>query len=147
MFLSVFNIKNPSQRRDDFQKFIKDYHIVVSEKPLQVKVKGCTLPSLKGDSVSEMAIVDDKFLIILDSTPFRNVHAFDLEGNWLWDIEGCNDNHGRPVTYFYGICDAVTDEAGKRQLIVGNFPVTYRTDLATGKGTTIWEIEDDTDSR
>jgi hypothetical protein len=54
---------------------------------------------------------------------------------------------GKPVKYFYGICDAITDESGRRHLIVGNFPVTYRTILETGKGTTIWNIEDDTDSR
>ncbi len=147
MFLSVFNIKNSSPRRDAFQQFIRDYQIIILENPLRVTVKGKLLRSLKGDSVSEMALVDDKFLIIPDSTPFRNVHAFDLDGNWLWDIEPCNYKDGKPAKYFYGICDAITDESGKRQLIVGNFPVTYRTDLATGKGTTIWKIEDDTDSR
>jgi hypothetical protein len=157
MFLPVFdqNVTNESMAQKH-ERIFRDYGIRIWETevdfskgerpPLRIEINGRPLKNLMGSSC-HIYLVDHKYLIIKDSTPYRNIHAFDIEGNWLWDIEPCNYKDGKPTKYFLGICDAITDESGKRQLIVGNFPVTYRTDLATGKGTTIWEIKDDTDFR
>ena len=147
MFLKVFDFESYHSRPEAYKRLLEEYQMEIMDEPLRIFLKKKPLNNLKGNKLKEVALVDDKYFIFLDSTEFRNVHAFDLDGNWLWDIEPCNYKDGKPAKYFYGICDAITDESGKRQLIVGNFPVTYRTDLATGKGTTIWKIEDDTDSR
>ena len=161
MFVQVFDrifdrIVTSETMKQKHERIFRDYGIKIWENavdygqkewpPLRLEIHGRSIQNLFGLSCS-IYLVDNKYLIINDSTPFKNVHAYDLEGNWLWDIEPCNYKDGKPANFFYGICEAITDESGRRQLIVGNFPVTYRTDLATGKGTTIWKIEDDTDSR
>jgi hypothetical protein len=107
--------------------------IIVRENPLEILVNGKKLENLQGDTVAQIVEIDQKMLLVLDWTPNRNVHAYDLNGNWLWDIESCDDvdvRKNQPVWHFFNIM-GVVDET----LYLGNFPYTFVTNLYSGKGT------------
>lgn len=147
MFLPVFN--NDISRESMDQKHLRvsqDFGIQVEgnvDGTLRLTIKGKEIQNLRGTTCT-IDLVDETYLIINDSTPYKNVHAFDLNGNWLWDIENSKDRNGDDEMFFHGTVDAVTDQSGIRQLVLKSFPVTYHTELATGKNTKIVRIEDDT---
>jgi len=116
------------------------------ESPLRIKVKGQELRGLKGN-FGILSIVDERILIVNDHKPYQNVHAYDLAGNHLWDIEGSLDWEGEPSYSFGQVSGLVKDRDGRTLLITCRFPVSYATDLETGTGTRIWSIDDDTDMR
>lgn len=147
MFLPVFN--NDISRESMKEKHLRvsrDFGIQIEENAdgaLRLTIKGKEIQNLSGTTCT-IDLVDDTYLIINDSTPYKNVHAFDLNGNWLWDIESSKVRNGEDEMFFQAIVEVVTDEFGTRQLVLTSFPITYHTELATGKNTKIVRIEDDT---
>ena len=87
-------------------------------------------------------LIDEEFIVIQDSSKFRDTHCFNKNGEHLWTIEGCNDPDGKPVEYFGTVIDSI-EIAGKKFLQLSSFPTIYVTELATGKGTRILRIDYD----
>ena len=159
MFLEVFdrNVTRESMAQKHARIF-QDYGIKIFENsrekflagvedvtpPLLVTIKGKKIVNLIGHSCL-IYLVDEKYFIIKDSTPFTNIHAYDLAGNWIWDIESVKDPEGDSVEYFMGIDNILTDDKGIRQLIVNFFPFAFLTELETGKNTKLYKIEDISD--
>ena len=157
MFLEVFDrdVTHESMAQKHARIF-RDYGIKIFENsrekflagvedvtpPLLVTIKDKKIANLAGHSCL-IYLVDNKYFIIKDSTQFKNIHAYDLDGNWIWDIESVKNPKGFAVEYFRGIDNVIVDDKGTRQLIVDCFPVSYLTDLETGKNSKIWKIEDD----
>jgi hypothetical protein len=141
--LIIGDDKNFEGKRRDLKE---NYDIILNESPLRITVKGKKLKGLKG-STGTLSIIDARILIVCDLTPYRNVHAFDLEGNHLWDIEGCSDETGEPNYSFGNVSGIVKDQKDRDLLLMHYFPVSWVTDLETGKGTRIWSISDDTDMK
>lgn len=128
------------------QKLKERYDILLKESPLKIEVKGKKLKGLKG-STATLTVIDDRILIVCDMTPYQDVHAFDLDGNHLWDIERCIDERGESNYSFGDVSGIVKDPDGRDLLLTHFFPVSFATDLETGKGTRIWSITDDTDMK
>lgn len=128
------------------QKLKERYDILLKDSPLKIEVKGKKLKGLKG-STATLTVIDDRILIVCDMTPYQDVHAFDLDGNHLWDIEGCLDERGESNYSFGDVSGIVKDPDGRNLLLTHFFPVSFATDLETGKGTRIWSITDDTDMK
>lgn len=141
--LIIGDDKNFEGKRRDLKE---NYDIILKESPLRITVKGKKLKGLKG-STGTLSIIDDRILIVCDMTPYQTVHAFDLDGNHLWDIEGCVDSTGGPAYSFGRVCAIVKDPQDRDLLLMDFFPIAYATDLETGKGTRIWSISDDTDMK
>jgi len=135
-------------QEEKLKRMEEEYGIIISRTtPLTVTIKGKQITDLLCPYIPLITLIDNEYIIINDNTPYRNIHAYDLEGNWLWNIEECNNRYGKPVKYFYNVCDPETNDDGQRVLIVNSHPEVYATDLKTGKGTKIVEIYDDTNER
>lgn len=86
-------------------------------------------------------------LLIYDETPYQDTHAFTLEGEHLWDIEGCNFEIGKK-SYSLGVPNIIKrDDSGRDLLLLSYYPAVFATDLHTGKGTYLWAMRDDTDEK
>jgi hypothetical protein len=141
--LIIGDDKNFEGKRRDLKQ---NYDIDLKESPLRITVKGKKLKGLNG-STGTLSIIDERILIVCDMTPYKTVHAFDLQGNHLWDIEGCLDRRGEPSYSFGRVSAIVKDPQGRDLLLMDFFPISYATDLETGRGTRIWSIDDDTDMK
>ena len=92
-------------------------------------------------------MLDDKYFFIKDLTKYRNIHAYDLDGNWLWDIESALDNTGKPEEYFNSVMDKIEIIDGVKWIHIGSFPMLYMTELETGKNTHLIKVFDDTNMK
>jgi hypothetical protein len=122
------------------------FDLDIEEYPLRVSFKGRDL-KLQGDVVT-VTLVDERIFILIDRTLNQNVHAFDLLGNHLWDIEEAFDSEGKPEWSFGEVSNVVKDNTTDKDLLLLFFnPYTWATDLETGRGTKLVGIRDQQDDR
>ena len=129
--------------RPKWETFSQKHHIEMVKGSLIIK--GRTLP-MKGE-VIKIYLAGNNTLIVRDQDHFQDIHAFSLTGEHLWDIEGLRKFNGERA-YSLGdpYCIKVNKE-GRDLLLLHYFPLTFATDLLTGRGTYIFEIEDNTDMK
>lgn len=122
--------------KDENEIEVMEGHLVIKGKKFPV-----------GDKVVRIFLTSLNIIIVRDVTPYHNIHAFNLNGDHLWDIEGCNTNLNERAYSLGSPCGINVSENGRDLLMLDAYPVTYATDLLTGKGTRIFEIEDNTDTK
>lgn len=86
-------------------------------------------------------------IIVRDGKNYRDIHAFSLVGEHLWDIEGLRLPDGKRA-YALGRPVAIKKNSHGVDLLLLNFhPYTFATDLRTGKGTYLYSRFDDTNEK
>ncbi|WP_408097091.1 hypothetical protein ACJVC5_18825 [Peredibacter sp. HCB2-198] len=146
-FLPVFNYELPDKMtwKEKLEGIEKKFGIKVIPEVGEVFINDKKLEHLK-DRIKEIVIIKDK-LIILDKTKYRNVHAFSLSGEWLWDIEPCSTKHDNDPVYYSYVSALEQNASGKDLLILGNDPYYYETELETGKNTVLQLVRDNTNEK
>ena len=141
--LTHFSDQLTYELKPKWEAFKKKYQIDLSEKGFLIF--GKQIPFTR--KVIKVYLTSLNTLMVCDEKEFQDIHAFSLAGEALWSIEGCLGYDHLPV-YSFGKPIAVKKSAeGRDLLILYNHPVTFATDLLSGKGTYIYSITDDTNEK
>lgn len=144
-FEQIYDISNdfgadiyshPIDFREKWGAFLNEHEIEVFRGELTIKGRQIR----ESNEVVRMFLIGGNFIIIWDRRDSDNVHAYSLNGDHIWTIEPCLIQ-GRNIDSFsnpFGI----KKMEGKDLLMLSEWPLVFATDLHTGKGTFLWEVDD-----
>ncbi len=126
------------------EKLFKKFQIEIIER-WKISVNGRVLPV----SVVSMHLVGGERIIVeAYGEPYHNIQAYSIHGEFIWAIESCKDPYREDNTYSFGEpCGIKKNNEGRDLLLISYWPVLFATDLVTGKGTYICQIDDDTNMK
>ncbi|MFA5583636.1 MAG: hypothetical protein WDA09_05415 [Bacteriovoracaceae bacterium] len=104
--------------------------------------------SIKGRKIAKRGI-DGIFLTGINTLILvkerGGVSSYSMEGRHLWDIEPCEFPKGWKETYFGHPGGIKRGRDGRDLLFLYEFKKVFATDLLTGKGTVLWELDEYTE--